>query len=252
MNNIKTSIVACLSILILYFSTGFLFSLLDIYKPEFLYKYKIQTDTHVPLKNYKKIIIVCLMNIIFIIFPIVFITFNYILPWRQKFGYTYKYNIYTIIPFILVSIIITEFVAYVSHRLLHIQFLFDNVHKYHHEFISPIVLADLYAHPIEIVFWDVLPTFITLFIFCPNSYICIFYILFILFTSLCTHSGYFLMFNNGYHDLHHERMKCNYGPSGIFDMLFGTFIYREPNLHYPKFNQSVKTVDNSLNEFISD
>lgn len=43
-----------------------------------------------------------------------------------------------------------------AHWLLHTPFLYKRVHKVHHEFKSPIALAALYAHPVEVAFGNVL------------------------------------------------------------------------------------------------
>ena len=49
---------------------------------------------------------------------------------------------------------------YWSHRLLHHPKLYSKIHKKHHEFNNPVGFISEYAHPLEYVFGNVLPTFI--------------------------------------------------------------------------------------------
>jgi sterol desaturase/sphingolipid hydroxylase (fatty acid hydroxylase superfamily) len=49
-----------------------------------------------------------------------------------------------------------------------------------------------------------------------------------------------------HHDLHHERMKCNYS-SPFVDYVMGTYLYREPDKIYPKFDKEDKSFTESHN-----
>ena len=47
---------------------------------------------------------------------------------------------------------------YFSHRTLHTPWLYQHVHKIHHKHINTVFYASAYAHPLEFVFGNVLPT----------------------------------------------------------------------------------------------
>ena len=49
---------------------------------------------------------------------------------------------------------------YWSHRLLHHPKIYAKIHKKHHEFNNPVGFISEYAHPLEYVLGNVLPTFI--------------------------------------------------------------------------------------------
>ena len=54
-------------------------------------------------------------------------------------------------------VLLEECCFYYSHRLLHTAWLYRHVHKQHHTFTSPVALAAVYAHPLEVATGNVLP-----------------------------------------------------------------------------------------------
>jgi sterol desaturase/sphingolipid hydroxylase (fatty acid hydroxylase superfamily) len=110
---------------------------------------------------------------------------------------------------------------YWSHRLLHIPFMFRYIHSKHHEFIEPIGVAALYAHPFEHFLSN---TFSFLF---PFLYIgCNYYIMLVLLSTasiitVLSHTRYVTLFND--HLIHHQLFKYNFGFGGYIDKLFGTY-----------------------------
>lgn len=54
--------------------------------------------------------------------------------------------------------LVEDFSFYWMHRLFHTPYLYKKFHKYHHEFVTPIALGTLYAHPLEHILANVLPS----------------------------------------------------------------------------------------------
>lgn len=52
-----------------------------------------------------------------------------------------------------------DFSFYWAHRLLHtFPFLYKKVHKIHHEFVNSVSISASYAHPVEYVLGNSVPT----------------------------------------------------------------------------------------------
>lgn len=47
---------------------------------------------------------------------------------------------------------------YWSHRTLHTPYFFSKIHKVHHEYYNSISIAAIYAHPLEYLFGNIVPT----------------------------------------------------------------------------------------------
>ena len=45
--------------------------------------------------------------------------------------------------------VLDEVFFYYAHRLLHTPFLYEHVHKVHHEYKTPFVAMTLFHHPVE-------------------------------------------------------------------------------------------------------
>jgi sterol desaturase/sphingolipid hydroxylase (fatty acid hydroxylase superfamily) len=54
--------------------------------------------------------------------------------------------------------IMEDFLFYWSHRFLHLDFIYPYIHKKHHEFKDTISIASEYAHPIEAIIANIIPT----------------------------------------------------------------------------------------------
>jgi len=227
------------------------FLFIDIYKyPKNIYDTKIQKDICFDLSIINRLLLVSFKYIILYI-PFVLLLL-YLLDIRNKYS-TFLNQQFTIIPFIIILFtfsFISEFVSYINHRILHLKYFFQ-FHEEHHKYISPCAFSALDGHPIEILFWNLLPSFVAPFIFGVDKHIVYIIIGSGLIISLLSHSGYRIVdmgfINNAHHDLHHERMKCNYS-SPIIDYLMGTYLYREPNKVYPKFDKQTKDVNGSFNK----
>jgi methylsterol monooxygenase len=112
---------------------------------------------------------------------------------------------------------------YWGHRLLHNNHLYKHIHKIHHDHRVTVSLASEYAHPVEFVVGNVIPTMAGAFIL-DSSLHCYTQMCWI-FIRICeisvSHSGYSfpISFSNmfpwstesDFHNYHHLNFKDNYG-----------------------------------------
>ena len=128
-----------------------------------------------------------------------------------------------------------DFAFYFSHRFLHWNVIYPYIHKVHHEYNVTIGIAAEYAHPLEFMFGNLLPTALGPMILGPRTHM---FTVFVWYTvrvglTLDGHSGYdfswspyrMIPFSTGgeYHDYHHAANVGNYASNSAFwDYVFGT------------------------------
>jgi len=128
-----------------------------------------------------------------------------------------------------------DFTFYWCHRTLHWKVIYPYIHKMHHSHITTVGIAAEYAHPIEFVFGNMLPTSVGPLILGPNAHmLTIFAWYAVRFgETLDGHCGYefswspyrLIPFSGSaeYHDFHHSVNIGNYGSFfSIWDSVFGT------------------------------
>ena len=134
---------------------------------------------------------------------------------------------------ILFCLVIEDLLFYTSHRILHTKWMYQHVHKVHHEYVVTISLAAVYTHPIEFVLGNLVPLVAGPMILGTHMHISTVFTWFAgrTFSTLDGHSGYefsFSPFNmkqsdSGYHAYHHLHNIGNYGSFFIFwDSILGT------------------------------
>ena len=97
------------------------------------------------------------------------------------------------------------------------------IHYIHHEFIEPISVASLYAHPIEHLFANTLAFFIPFFLI-GTTYICsLIFIIIGTTITILSHTNYRVISNKNDHIIHHKLFKYNFGFGGYIDKLFSTY-----------------------------
>lgn len=128
-----------------------------------------------------------------------------------------------------------DFCFYWTHRTLHHKALYPYIHKMHHTHTTTVGIAAEYAHPIEFIFGNMLPTSIGPMILGPSAHMLT---IFAWYTvrfgeTLDGHCGYefswspyrLIPFSGSaeYHDFHHSVNIGNYGSFFcIWDTVFGT------------------------------
>ncbi|HSW76872.1 MAG TPA: sterol desaturase family protein [Candidatus Saccharimonadales bacterium] len=126
---------------------------------------------------------------------------------------------------ILMALLIGDLIFYWTHRLFHHPFFYQ-IHKKHHHFVSPTVLAGLYCHPLEMLLSNHLAMVIPLKLIQSHSpYMLMFESSVVSLNILKSHSSNknFLT-GSPHHNVHHEKMSKNFGFSYITDILFGTYV----------------------------
>jgi sterol desaturase/sphingolipid hydroxylase (fatty acid hydroxylase superfamily) len=113
---------------------------------------------------------------------------------------------------------------YSFHRILHVKFFYNTIHYRHHEFIEPVAVAALYAHPIEHLTANTM-SFLLPFVLIGTNYTIMLVLLgsasLITVLSHTSHNKMLPTFND--HMIHHRLFRYNYGFGGYIDRLFNTF-----------------------------
>ena len=132
-----------------------------------------------------------------------------------------------------VAALINDTLFYWGHRMLHHKYIYKYIHKQHHQFKATIGIACEYAHPVEDIISNLIPTLSGCLIM--GSHILVFWLwLAIALTfTIDAHSGYSFMispFNklpfqvgSDRHDFHHSHNVGCYGAAFRFwDSIMGT------------------------------
>jgi sterol desaturase/sphingolipid hydroxylase (fatty acid hydroxylase superfamily) len=131
-------------------------------------------------------------------------------------------------------LVVEDYLNYWLHRMLHLPWLYNNIHSLHHEFTSPFALMSAHAHPLETVILAI-PTFAG-----PALTGCHMFTLFVwqvvrLYEAIDIHSGYELPWSlkavfpsyagADHHDFHHYMHSGNFASIFVWcDRLYGTSV----------------------------
>jgi sterol desaturase/sphingolipid hydroxylase (fatty acid hydroxylase superfamily) len=122
---------------------------------------------------------------------------------------------------------------YWSHRIFHHKAIYKRFHKQHHSYIATIGFAAEYAHPVEQIFANQLPTVGACLFFGYHPFIWYIWLVWRLEQTYEGHSGYAFVntiwhkigLTNAstcaYHDHHHMKNSGNFGAEYL-DWMFGT------------------------------
>lgn len=253
--NLKCLFILCLFSFSIFIVIGGIFAFVDLNKrPHWWYARKIQKDTCTSRSEYAQVARRSLTNLLLIVFPTLFIL-TYAVKWRRDaFGSvvpkTYELYITTFVALLAICIVIADFAAWSIHRALHTVPYLWTLHSMHHKHIAPIAISCIDAHPFEIVVWDMMPFWIGPFLLGVHPAFFFVFVSWAIINTLLSHCGYVIDgYANEHHDLHHERLKCNYS-AFLSDWTMGTLLTRSVDATYPRFDEMQKDVPpSSRNEW---
>jgi len=132
-------------------------------------------------------------------------------------------------------IMVEDFFFQIMHRIFHTKWLYNNVHKIHHEHTRVLSIGSVYAHPIEFMFGDLLPVSMGPIILDSHIHMFTVFAWFAIrnFETHEAHSGYdfpwspfyLLPFSTGadYHTYHHSENVGNYSTwFSVWDTVLGS------------------------------
>ena len=131
--------------------------------------------------------------------------------------------------------LVEDCIFYWTHRLLHWKVIYPYIHKMHHTHGTTVGIAAEYAHPIEFIFGNMLPTAAGPVILGPNVHLLTVFAWYVIRfgETLDGHCGYefswspfrLIPFSGSaeYHDFHHAANVGNFGSFfSVWDSVFGT------------------------------
>eukprot|EP01102_Stenamoeba_stenopodia_P010250 TRINITY_DN3074_c0_g1_i1.p1 TRINITY_DN3074_c0_g1~~TRINITY_DN3074_c0_g1_i1.p1 ORF type:complete len:312 (-),score=82.41 TRINITY_DN3074_c0_g1_i1:30-830(-) len=207
-------------------------------------KYKIQKNRF-PAERLVK---ACLINLVVNHFVTQPLALYFLYPTWKKFGMRFDDvmpDAKEILVTFAVSIAINDTLFYWAHRILHTKWLYRHIHSQHHRFQISIGIASEFAHPVESILANTIPTILGPLLL--GVHVTTFWIwLFVrIFETVEAHSGYDFpcspfsgwLPTNGAdrHDYHHSHNEANFGSFFTFwDWLMGT---DKPYLEWKKKQQ---------------
>lgn len=136
----------------------------------------------------------------------------------------------------VVLFLLTDYIAYLVHRLLHTRFLFRHVHRFHHRFVATTPYVTLALHPADLLILQA-ATLAPLLVIPFHAVSVAGVLLYILVFNVAGHSGVRLVSAlpwqppSQFHDDHHAHVHVNFGQHlMIWDRLHGTM--RRRGRHY--------------------
>jgi len=184
----------------------------------------------------KKSVVVVIANNL-IILPIVSFSDTFL----NDFHVPYSYDVDSLpdtltliftIPFFM---LVEDFVFSCTHWLLHRKWIYGHVHKMHHTHITPVCISAEYAHPLEFLFGNLLPTSLGPVLLGKHTHLFTVLVWYIFRSgeTVDGHCGYefswspyrLVPFSGSaeYHDFHHTHNVGNYSSFfSLWDTVFGT------------------------------
>lgn len=133
--------------------------------------------------------------------------------------YPQEYSFLKMVFDLFFSLIVTDFVYYLVHRILHTKYFYQ-YHKQHHQIVAPIGFSAVYMSWFDFCFGNIIPVFLPLFILGSDVITIRLWIAIITInTVMFAHSGYQIA---DFHDKHHEKINKNFGINLYMDKIFGT------------------------------
>ncbi|KAL5021912.1 hypothetical protein ScPMuIL_001067 [Solemya velum] len=188
-----------------YWLVGGLFLCVDTTgRPAWFVRYKTQPEKTLDMASLRRgFSHICLCTA-FIAYP--FSYFQYFMQKRQGSKMTLELpSLTTVLWQLFVCTIIEEIGFYYSHRALHSSTVYRTIHKIHHEWVAPIGITAIYAHPVEVLFSNLVPLGIGPILLASRLSVSALWFVIGSFMTVIHHSGYHLPLlpSPEFHDFHH-------------------------------------------------
>lgn len=208
--------------------------LINFFPVAFLNKWKIQQDSAPSMRLIKEVIVEVLANH-FVISPLV----AYFLLWPLAQALEMPLRgplppVLTMVSQMVVFMVINDVLFYWAHRTLHtFPWLYKHIHSQHHRFTTPISWAAEFAHPVEGILANTIPTLAGPFLLRAHVFTIVVWMMVRMWETLDAHCGFDfpfspwrliapLMLGPEGHDWHHSHNRGNYGVSRFWDWAMGT------------------------------
>jgi len=157
--------------------------------------------------------------------PMIWIITPYYLPAGEGFFTLSGWINFSSIKKLVYCTLIEEVLFYYGHRFLHQPSMWK-YHRLHHELVTPVAVAAIYASIVENILVNFLPVFLSPLIVGLQMNLIWYWTILSTLTSVLSHSGFkklepFAKF----HAIHHLTKGYNFGTTSLLDRLHGT--YRE-------------------------
>jgi 4-alpha-methyl-delta7-sterol-4alpha-methyl oxidase len=197
-------------------------------------QYLIQPDKlHQPHPN---LVRECLTLLFFNHFVTQIPTLYFLYPVFKAFGMRCDLplpSIQEILSHFVIFLIINDTGFYWAHRTLHHEWFYKRIHAKHHRFTTSIGLASEFAHPVEQIIANQLPSILGALLLGSHVFTFWLWLTLRIIETIDAHSGYdfplspfsLLPFVNGAdrHDFHHSHNRGNFGSFFVFwDWIMGT------------------------------
>ena len=159
-------------------------------------------------------------NSLLIVFKNVFIYSIPIFLFIHYFYIPSNFSVLRSLLIIIVSKYISNILFYLSHMYSHKNKFLFQYHRVHHYYTVPIGMRSAYTHPIDFIFFNMIPLGITPFILGADSVTIVFIIISGIHNTIVKEHSY--IEEDNHHMIHHKYSNCNYGEVWL-DKLMGTY-----------------------------
>jgi fatty acid hydroxylase domain-containing protein 2 len=205
-----------------------------------LNKYKIQQTRNKRLKLYKvlKAILRSMLNQLIVAIGISYLGFEMTL---KMFGITlFDEDVRVVAPFsivmrdLFISHQLFDTGFFLLHYLMHTKYIYKHIHKTHHEWRAPISVSAVYAHPLEHMTTNFIPTILgPMLLQSKVSTQWLWYFSAVI-STVSDHSGFHLPFlkSSQFHDYHHAQFNECFGSCGVMDYICGTDVNFRKSINF--------------------
>jgi fatty acid hydroxylase domain-containing protein 2 len=231
-------VISNLTFFVLFWIIAFGFLICDI--TGFLKKYKIHQETSKKL-NYKKItkaILRSMLNQLIVAIGISYFGFQMTL---KLFGVTlFEEDVKAVAPFsvvmrdLFISHQLFDTGFFLLHYVMHTKYIYKHIHKTHHEWKAPISVSAVYAHPLEHMTTNFIPTILgPMLLQSKVSTQWLWYFSAVI-STVSDHSGFHLPFlkSSQFHDYHHAQFNECFGSCGVMDYICGTDVNFRKSINF--------------------